>query len=320
MKVNRSEIIWGVVLVLAGLFFLGQNMGIVPDLSPILWTLVFGAVSAGFFVTYFTRGKAEWWWLFPAFGSGAIGSIIALSELGLDGNYLGTLFMGAVSLPFWAAYAANRKENWWALIPGWATAVIAAIILLESVLPGEVIGAMVMFGIALPFFIVFLGNREHWWALIPAGVLSVIGVVVLISAFASGEFIGALVMFGIALPFAFLFLRNREHWWALIPAGVMGTIGVIVLLAGLSLPGALEGRLIGGALFLGWALTFAVLWWMYPSQPTAWAKYPAVGLGAIALLIAIFGDVMDVIWPLAIIGVGIWLIYDNRKQPKLKGE
>src|SRR5690606_41960036 len=49
--------------------------------------------------------------------------------------------------------------------------------------PGDIVGAYVMFAIALPFLYVYLRNRENWWALIPGGIMLTIGVGLLAGAF-----------------------------------------------------------------------------------------------------------------------------------------
>ncbi|MBK9053631.1 MAG: hypothetical protein IPL78_22835 [Chloroflexi bacterium] len=52
--------------------------------------------------------------------------------------------------------------------------------------------------------------------------------------------------------------------------------------------------------------------------PTAWAKYPTVGLLAAAVVTLALGSILENSWPIALIVIGIWLLYDNMHQPKLK--
>ncbi|MEZ4641470.1 MAG: hypothetical protein R3E31_01795 [Chloroflexota bacterium] len=148
MKGKRVDIFWGLMLVFMGGLFLTRNLGIVPDLSPILWSFLFMAASIGFFASYFIKGKEQWWWLFPALGSASIAVIIWLAEAGIDGAFMGTMVLWSAAIPFFMAYFQDRKTNWWALIQD-GNGRYRGIILLENALSDELIGAMIMIGIAL---------------------------------------------------------------------------------------------------------------------------------------------------------------------------
>lgn len=317
MKSKQMNLIWGIVLVLMGLLFLLESIGLIPELSPTIWAVVFGTVSLIFFALYAASGLRYWGWLFPAFIFAGLAGTTYLAVSGADGTIAGAFFMGAVSLPFWLVFLIDRQKNWWALIPGWATAVITIVILLAESTAGEWIGALVMFGIGLPFFIVYLRNREHWWALIPAYVLTVLGFVVLLSTQISGELVGALFLLAVALPFFFVYLRNREHWWALIPAGVLATVALVAYLSGWATTGGWADRGLGSILFLGLSVTFGALWLLRNRYPTEWAKYPAVGLLAAAVVVMAFGAQMEIAWPVVIILIGVWLLVESAQRPRL---
>ncbi len=369
MKGKWVDIFWGIVLILLGGLFLTRNLGYIPDLSPILWSLVFAGTSVVFFVSYIAKGKEQWGWLFPALLSGSIAVIIWLAEAGRDGAFMGTLVLWTCAIPFFVAFALDRQKNWWGLIPGWVMGMIGAVVLFADTVRGEWIGALIMFGIALPFFIVYLANRQHWWALIPAYVLSVLGVIILASTSTSGEWIGAFFMFAIALPFYVVYLRNKEfkwalipafvltalgivagissavqgefvgaffmfamallfaiiywrqkeNWWAQIPAGIFSSIGVVVLLGSWLNPESRLEEFIGVLLFLGIAATFGILWLQRGRYPVEWAKYPAVGFTIGSLLVLVLGRNPEIISAVALIVIGVWLLFENRRQPKLKG-
>lgn len=319
MKQKRVNLLWGLILILAGIIFLVEQLGLIPDLAAVVWTLLFAGASVLFFVTYFTAGIHEWGWLFPATITAGLAATIWLAEMGVEETLAGAVFMASVSLPFWLVFVIGRRENWWALIPGWATAVITLVILLADRVAGEFIGSLVMFGIALPFFAVYLVNRKHWWALIPGFILGGIGLVVLLTAVTRGEVVGALVLFSIALPFFIIYLRFREHWWARIPAGILASVAVVALLSAFDLPQAIETRLMGGLLFLGMAATFGWLWLQHDHAPTDWARYPAAGLGIAALLTLVLGERTEIIWPVVLIAIGLWLLYQSGRRAGLKG-
>lgn len=317
MKSKRINLIWGIVLVLLGGLFLLENLNVIPELAPTLWSILFGAVSVIFFAVYAVSGVRYWGWLIPAFIFGGLAGTIYLAVNEANGVLAGAFFMGAVSLPFWVIFLIDRQKNWWALIPGWATAVITAVILLSESVAGEWIGALVMFAIGLPFFVVYFRNRQHWWALIPGFIMTVLGFVVLLATRATDELVGALFLFAIGLPFIFVYLRNREQWWALIPSGILTTLALVAFLSGWAETNGWADRVLGGILFVGFGVTFGLLWLLRERFPTDWAKYPAVGLLVAALVAVVFGSQMELLWPVVIIVVGVWLLFDSARRPRL---
>lgn len=373
MYMNRARYFWGLALILAGLFFLAVNMGLVPELSANAWTIGFAVLGLIFLAGYFITGIDNWWVLIPGLGSLAIAAAIWLTTAGVSGNLAGGLLLLTISVPFWVAYLTNRKTNWWAAIPGWSIAAVGVIVLLVDLLPGEVIGSLVMFAIALPFVVVYLTNREYWWALIPAYVLTAIGLIILLESLGGiggdlfvalilfavalpflvvylhnrtnwwalipagvlalvalvflftgafgGELFAAFIIFAVALPFLFVFFRSPESWWGLIPAGILATVGATILIAGAGLPEEQLERLISAVLLFGIGLTFAALWLARSkARHTDWAKYPAAVLLLAAALVFIFGIRAELIWSLALIAFGGWLLYRGTRPQKAGGE
>ncbi len=315
MKPKTINLIWGLALIFAGGLFLAQNLGLLPNLSPQVWVIFFTGLSLVFFACYFLGGLGQWGWLFPALISGALALTIGLGAAGVSGSFVGAPILAAVAIPFYVAYAQDRRGNWWALIPAWVLSVITAITILADVVPGEIIGSLVLFSIGLPFLVVYLLDRSRWWALIPGGVMLVVGLIPLLTLRFSGDIMGSLIMFLFALPFLVVYLASPRNWWALIPAGVMATIGVVVLVATNSRPGFSASGLASGVLFFGFALTFFVLWLLRSSQPTDWAKYPAAILAIIGVLAMALGAfTLDFIWPMVIIIVGVVLLYSALRK------
>ncbi|KAA3648197.1 MAG: hypothetical protein DWQ07_04160 [Chloroflexi bacterium] len=317
MENQRVRYVWGTILLLVGAYLMAVNFNLLPSLTINNVALFFGALSLLFFGSYFASGIRNFGWLFPAFMMAAIAVIIGLADTNVDGTILGSLPLFAVSVPFWIVFALNRRENWWALIPAWSTAAIGGIILLSNLVSGEVIAGFVLSAIGLPFLVVYAMNRENWWALIPGGILSFMGAAFLIAGNLNEDLLGGLIVGGIGLAFLVVYLLNRSNWWAIIPAGVLGTVGVIAALSQQRFIPGLEDRILGGVFFGGMAVTFAILWLLRNQHETAWAGYPALGLGAAAALIAIFGTNFDQIWPVILIAFGLWLIYRNmRSRPQ----
>jgi hypothetical protein len=371
MNKNRIRYFWGLSLILIGLFFIAVNLEIIPELSANAWAIGFAVLGLIFLTGYFVSGIDNWWVLFPGLGSLAIAGTIFLVEAGVEGSLAGGIFMLVISVPFWVAFLSDRKSNWWALIPGWTLVAVGVVVILIDSLPGELVGSLIMFAIALPFivvylynreywwalipayvltaiglillletlggisgelfvalilfavalpfFVVFLSNREYWWALIPAGVLAMLGLVFLFIGAVGGELFGAIILFAIALPFYVVYFRSPENWWGLIPAGVLTAVGATTLVAGAGLSGAQVERLVPAVLLFGIALTFAALWLARSKiRRTDWAKYPAAVLALSAALVLIFGIRVELIWSLALIAFGVYLLYRGARPRDAK--
>ncbi len=316
MKTKVVNIFWSVILIGAGLIFLLRELGYVDFdfVSNLTWTLLFAAVAAFFWSTYVMRETREWGWLFPA----AIFSGIALVT-GLEGTALGRALSGApilagVALPFFVAYAGDPRTRQWALIPAWVLTVLSVIVLVERYVSGNLIGAVVLYSIALPFLVVYLQDRSHRWALIPFAVLSVVGTIPLLEMFISGDLFSVLVVLLLATPFYVVFFWSRENWWALIPAGVFTSIALPLAaeaITGISFPAEI---LLGGM-----GLTFGLLWLLRSDQPTDWAKFPAFGLFTAAAAVFFAENRADIIGPLMLVAAGVIILLGRLfRKPEAK--
>jgi hypothetical protein len=308
MKPNIARFVFSLVLILAGGVLLATNLGYIQASTPLLWGAFFGGLSVLFFLTYFLNGLRSWWWLFPAMILGSVGITIGLGSIGQAGAGVGTLILASIALPFFAAFAADTRNNWWALIPGTLMGVISVIPLIENRVVGEVIGSMVLFSLAVPFLVIFLTNTERRWALIPALVLGCVGLIPLMTVFANERILPVMIMGLFAAAFLAVFVAVRSAWWALIPAGIFASIGAGVFA---SVPNGAEavGSMVAGIMFLGWAATFFILWLLRGSRPTAWAVYPALGCAAVAVITITFAPGMRFVWPIALILLGGWVLY-----------
>jgi hypothetical protein len=311
MKSTYVNILWGAALILGGGLFLAQNLGYFDQLSPQFWMAAFAGASLLFFASYFLSGIRHWGWLFPASVSAALAFTIGMSEAGFTDAAIGAPILASVGLPFVVAFALNPRGHWWALIPAWVMAMLTLLVLATTRVSGEVIAALVLFSIALPFLVVYLIDHSRWWALIPAFTLSAVGLIPLMVNHVGGEVMGALVLLMLALPFLAVFLWSQRNWWALIPAGILGSISLSLLLGSIDTFGAYWDTLISALMFLGWAATFGLLWLRRGSQPTEWARYPALIMLAVALVTMILGSGMQQYWPLALIVIGTLVLLNN---------
>lgn len=183
-----------------------------------------------------------------------------------------------------------------------------ALIMLQNL--GIVIGGIGLFwgtvmGIAgLTMIYYFFTQRNHWWLLIPGLTLAALGGLILLDELlprVADAIGGSLVLGAIAVAFWFIFINNRTHWWAIIPAGVMTTLALV---AGLE---SFVGGDFGGIFLIGLGVTFAVLGLIRtPQGRMTWAFIPAVALVVIGFLTT---PVLNLVWPLALILGGGYLLY-----------
>lgn len=318
MKPKLANLFFSLALILGGGVLLAQNLGYIRPNSPQVWAWFFGGLSLLFFVTYFLSGLRQWGWLFPALIGASLALVIAFTAQGFDSPALGSAILASVALPFFAAFAVDFRRNWWALIPGFILAMIAFIPLIQNRVAGELIGSMVLFSLAVPFLLIFLLNPQRRWALIPALVLGSIALIPLTVSLSSQTYLPVLILLILAMPFVIVFAVARTAWWALIPAGLFASIGLSILAAG-GANAESSAPTITGGMFLGWALTFLVLWLLRASRPTSWAIYPALVLAVVAVISFAFSPNLSFVWPVALIVAGGLILYNATRKPRLNG-
>lgn len=195
---------------------------------------------------------------------------------------------------------------------GIALIVIGAIILLDNlgvITFGELVWSALFLMGGLVFLSVFVSDREKWWALIPGFVLLGIGGLIALEQIApqaAEDWGGALVLGGIALAFIAVYFVNPQNWWAIIPAGVLATLVVITIIDDV----LGSGMAVGGVLFIGIALTFVLVAVLpNPSGRMSWAWIPALVMGVFGILLfASAEELLNYVWPTALILIGAFLI------------
>lgn len=316
MKGNIIKIFWGVVLIALGGLSLADKLGYV-NLELITnqgWAIVFSVTSAAFFLSYFLSGVRNWGWLFPALIFAALALIINWALEDSSSPIIAIPILLSIGIPFYVGFLLNRKR-WGLLIPAWILTVLAVIPVLAESINSDLIGALFLFGTALPFLVVYLVNRQRKWSLIAGVALGFIGIFPLLESIIPEEISGPAVMFVFAMFFFITYIISKKQWWALIPSGVFASIGVVALLASLFPTndyfqiGKLEFGVYTGVLLLGFAATFGILWLLRGSQPTGWAKYPAIALLIASVLAFLMGNTFnDLIPAVALLVIGIYLI------------
>jgi hypothetical protein len=164
----------------------------------------------------------------------------------------------AAGVGFLTTLWADRKTNWWAIIPGF-TLIGLGIIILLGVLhfePGELLGAIFMGAIAASFWVIYFNDRVKWWAIIPAGVLSSIAIMILTSF--SDAWPPVILFGGMAITFGMVAILvqpgERQRSWAWYPAGAMAVLALLVATTAGPLPGLVWPILLiaAGVVMVGW--------------------------------------------------------------------
>jgi hypothetical protein len=186
--------------------------------SAVVASPLFFGLLIPFTAAYLANRARNWWALIP----GGVMLFIALTTLLVDnvgGEWIGTMFLFLIGLAFFAVYMNNRS-HWWALL-------VAYVMFVLSIAPatasfgGNVAayyGAIFLFAIGLPFFVVYFRTEDNWWAIIPAGSLTVLAVIVaagisgLINGDTQGGYVTAFLMGGLTVTFLIVWLRNAQTW------------------------------------------------------------------------------------------------------------
>jgi hypothetical protein len=163
---------------------------------------------------------------------------------------------------------------------------------------------------AAVFIWIYFTKKEQWWAIIPGLTLlglSLSGLDSLLNFYPGSNWTGAVFLGCIGLAFWLIYLRRQDQWWAIIPGGVLLTLAAV---AGLD-------KIMDWSeviFFLGLAGTFALVGILPNQQDTRWAFIPAAVLAVLGIaLFAPFKSAMLLIWPVALIALGVYILFRNWK-------
>lgn len=169
----------------------------------------------------------------------AAGVLFLLESLGLVqvGLILWPVLISVASLVFLVVFLTAPRANWWAAIPGFVLLGLAGTIALEELAPtvGDIWGgSLVLAGIGLGFWAIFLVNTEQWWAVIPGGTLLTLAMVAGLSEVLEGVETGGIFLLGLGLTFALLTVLRTPGGrltWPIIPAVALLVIGALITAA-----------------------------------------------------------------------------------------
>ncbi len=201
MKRSNLNMLWGLLLIVAGILGLVQAFNIIgtQDAWGIAWSIVF-AIAGLAFLWWFLRDTTEAFWaVIPGMTLLALALLITAGWTGIadnNGPWLGGFFLGAIGLSFWVLYLV-RRDQWWALIPGGTLLTLAAIAALSTWIEGTALGSILFFGMALTFILVYAlptPQGRMTWAWIPAAALTVLGLLLALSLTSVINYVWALAL------------------------------------------------------------------------------------------------------------------------------
>jgi hypothetical protein len=183
-KEVRNGTIWGILLIIAGVVFLLQNMGIFVNIGELMGMGLFAAGGLLFLYLFLTDLPGRWWAAIPG------ATLLGLAGTIFFDNYAprfldglgGPLFLASIGFGFVLVYLADLTK-WWAIIPAGVLSTLAVVAGFDELnLRGIDTGSLFFLGLGGTFLLLALltgqrGERQTW-AFIPAAVLLVMGVLI----------------------------------------------------------------------------------------------------------------------------------------------
>lgn len=206
MNKDRSRLLWGTLLILAGILFFLQEFQVLGSAFEYLWIILMAFGSGAFLWIYFTKPD-QWWAVIPGL------TLLGLTMVGLEniiqvfpgGNWSGAVFLGCIGLAFWLVYL-RRQEQWWAIIPGGVLVTLALVAGLDFLTDWS--DVVFFLGMGLTFLLVALLPGQAYntrWAFIPAGILGVLGLLLMAPLQSVLKYIWPVVLVGLGI---FVLIRN----------------------------------------------------------------------------------------------------------------
>jgi len=211
MKRLDLRMVFGIVLVVAGVLFMLQTLGVLKGAESLFFALLFAAAGAAF-LYWFSQDRKQWWALIPGFVLLGLAAVIALETMpiGDTGSISGGVFLGSIGLGFLAVYLVKR-DFWWALIPAGVMITLGLVAGFSGVAKGDASGGIFFLGLAATFGVLYFiptAKGPQKWAAIPALILAALGLLLLLEAVVNLSYI---------LPAALVVVGAYLLWRALVP-------------------------------------------------------------------------------------------------------
>ncbi|RME48992.1 MAG: hypothetical protein D6796_05555 [Caldilineae bacterium] len=169
MTSQNRRVFWGVMLIVAGIFFLLDNFRLLGGLSEWVQAALFGMLGLLFLGGYLNN-RRHWWSLFPAAVLLGLAGTMLADQISFLRPFSGGIFLFCLSLAFWAIFV-GRKRVWWPVIPAGVLTTLAFVSVVDEFTRGDSLTDSLFFiGIGLTFGVLWLirHNTGTEWALWPA--------------------------------------------------------------------------------------------------------------------------------------------------------
>ena len=203
MKFPILRILWGLLLVLAGILFLLDLVEVI-SIGDYQWAIILG-IGGLAFLSVFIADRNQWWALFPSFGL-LIGTAVIFSDIG------GVIAMAGIGLAFLIIFLIN-VENWWALIPAGALLSLSLGIGLSYFIVGLEVGGVFLMGLGLTFGVLgFVPTQQGRmrWAFIPALIILAIGFIILLASLNLFLYLWPLGLIAVGVLIIYGVIRTRK--------------------------------------------------------------------------------------------------------------
>jgi len=203
----KSPVLWGSLLIVAGVLFLLEEIFSI-HLGSIFWAGLL-CLAGLFFLLIYSNNRLNWWALIPGITLIGVGLSVLLDTVlpGIGDAWSGLLVLGGIGASFVGVYISDRRQ-WWAIIPAGVLLTLAVISVLDNLLTDLGTGGFMFFGLGLTFAALALLPTEQGrmrWPWIPAIVLVIVGLLITAAAEQLLIYLGPLALI---LGGLFLILRT----------------------------------------------------------------------------------------------------------------